>query len=323
MEKTPAVPAVVQKTREQILDGGDLESPVALELDLGPAPSSRNAPTPPSEPSRVATAAAVDTRASLASVPDLDRVEVRMVARFGMVPESWLGTPGYVRHVRARQVELEKELRSADEEFLVSKTALDDGLIAVGQRALSEVRGTQKARGSYLKSLDRLAKREAELKIVDKAGFEESERQRGELQALFERIEAVKRKLEATKTKELAAELTALQQEREVVEKAVKVPSRSQDPEVEQARKVFRAACADFASFVLEDRANFGEDYEEARARVARLKLACDAAEKKVLLLQAAQTAYDASALATGVRVTYGAVGLAILSLAALAFFLR
>ncbi len=309
-----AVPSV-RKTREQILDGDNVENPISLEVDM--------IARAPSVSARVAAIAVPIMRGPMPTGPDLDPVEVRMVARFGAAPESWWTTPSYVRHVRARQTELVAEKTAAEDQYFAAKGALDDALVSIGQRAIAEVRNTSKARGSFLKTLDRLAKREAELKAVDPAAIEESERQREQLLSLYERIEMAKVKLASAKTKELTAELASLQQERDAAERAARTPAMARDPEVERARGAFRLTCADFAQMVLDDRTAFGEEYEEPRARVARLRNACDAAEKKVLLHRAARDAFDEKALATGLRVMYGAIGLAVLSLVVLVLALK
>ncbi len=311
----------LRQTREQILDGGDLDAGIALELDMGS--SERASPEPASI--RVAAAAAAPlARGPAPATPQLDPIEIRMVARFGATPDSWWATPSYVRLVRARQVELAKELTIAEQHYVAAKAALDDALVSIGQRAIAEVRNTVKgSRGSYLKTLDRLAKRETELKAIDTAVYEESEKHRDTMRTLFERIEATKTKLAASKGKDLTADLAALQQERDATERAMKMPTKSLDPEVERVRREFRATCADFAQFVLDDRANFSDDYEEPRARIARLRNAVDAEEKKVLLHDAASNAFDEKAMATGIRVMYGGIGLAVLSFVLLVLVLK
>ena len=180
-----------------------------------------------------------------------------------------------------------------------------------------------------MKTLDRLAKREAALKSVDAALFGDSEGQRAVLQGLFEKIQLGRKEIEAARTgsldtvKGLQLKLLALQQERDSVERAVRVPARSLDPGVAQARADFRATCADFAQFVLDDRANFGEDYEEPRARIARLRNEVLISEKQLLVHRAASNAFDDKAMATGMRVTAGVISVAVLSLVGLFLALK
>ena len=316
----PSFPAPSAATpgnaREQILDGGALEAPIALELDrhsapVADAPSARAAPAP------------MVLRGRAPERPPLDPAEVRMVARYGVTPDTWWSTPMYVRQVRARQVELAKELAAAEDECFAAQTALDDALVALGQRAIAEVRNTARARGPHLKTFDRIAQRDAALKAVDSGLFEDSEKHRDTMRALHDKIEGAKAQLQTATSKEAAAALLALQQERDATERGMKVPATSADEEVQRARVEFRATCVDFADAVLEDRAGFGEDYEEPRARVARLRNAVEAAEKKVLLHRAAENAFDENAMATGTRVFYGAIGLALLSMALLAFAIK
>ncbi len=268
----------LRASREQILDGGLDEGP-ALELDVG------GESAPPAERPAAASAASIHVDGG-AAPPELDPSEIRMVARFGIVPESWWSTPLYVRSVRARQGELAKEVVAAEEHYLASKTALDDALLAIALRAIAELRGMPTSPGAYQKTLDALAKHEADLRSLDANADGESETQRETVRAL-------------------------------------KAPATSSDGELQGARALFRAACVDFAERVVDDRTNFGEDYEEPRARIARLRNARDAANKSALLHHAAMGAFDAEAFATGQRVTYLAVGLAALSFAALAFSLK
>ena len=306
----------LRRTREQILDGDELDAPLALEVDMGRGAARAGVAEPAT--TRAPAAAIVPVRGGLAPLtPELDPVEIRMVARFGVAPEAWWATPSYVRSVRARQAELVKEITTAEDQYLTAKGALDDALVSIGQRAIAEVRNTARgARGQYQKAMDRVVKRDNELKSADAALYAESEKHRETMRDLFDRIEETKKKLAAAaRDKDVSAELASLQQERDATERALKMPARSADGGVERARTDFRAMCADFATLVLEDRATFSEDYEEPRARVARLRNTLEAAEMKIHLLRAAPSAFDEKAMATGIRVMYGGIGLAVLSL--------
>ena len=332
-QKAPPIAFARKKSREQMLEA-DFAAPLNLELDRSSTNAAAGVGADASGEvgvdKRNIAAAATRLKPGAEDRWQLDPAEVNAVAKYGPTPARWWDTPGYMRRVRARQAELEAQEGPVAEAYETAKTALEDALVAIGQRAIAEVRGMAKAsRGSYLKTMDRLVKREAELKLVDAAVFDASERHRDTMHAVFEKIEEKKAELAKARASAPAtaaaieAELATLHEERDAAERAVKIPAKSLDPEVSRARADFRATCADFAMFVLDDRKNFGEDFDNARARVARLRLVAEAAEKKILIHRAAINAFDEHAMATGMRVLAAMAALAVVGIVGLVFALK
>jgi hypothetical protein len=251
-------------------------------------------------------------RRSEPEAPAIDPEEVRALARFGPSPEHWWEAPAYARRVGARVLALREDLARAEERAAAAKTALEEAFVQVGQLGIAWMRTSSRpSRGSYLKTLDRLSKRENELKAVDAQVYQEGESLRAKLAELMQKTEDLKRKL-ATDPKK-AEELSRLREEREKIERTMKIPARSLDPKVERARADFRAACADFGQFILDDTANFGDEFDERRGRVGGLRSALDAAEKKLFLQHVALDAFDHRAVALGKGVMIGAIAAGVL----------
>jgi eukaryotic-like serine/threonine-protein kinase len=316
-DKTEAMPnsATQAMARERVLEGGDAHA-ATIELDVEPGRSmtvgAQNV---------VASAAPISRSAPVAR--SLDHVDVRVLARFGASPEHWYETPGYVRRVRARRRELAEELRTAEQHHHAARVAYEDLLVATARRAAVEIASMARPpRASYLKGIERIAKREAELTAMDAAALAAASRQRSTVRAIQERVDDARRRAEAARASsgaqvnELEAQLGALEVELGVVQSAVDGPAPQRDPAIDDVRSTFRATCIDFAVFVLQDAATFGEEYAESRERAGLLEHAAGRAEQKVTMYRAALEAYDRDAVDLGKRVT--AVALALLALCVL-----
>jgi hypothetical protein len=257
-------------------------------------------------PARIVASATGVARRGEPEGPLIDLAEVDRIASFGPPPAHWYKAPEYVRRVKARVAVLQGELADAEKRAAQAKGALDDELLVIGLRGIAWMRTTMRpSRGSTLKTLDRISKRESELKAVDPTVVQNAEAARDALVPVLEKIVDARRASPSA--------LEALVQERDRIERAVRIPAKSLDPRIDRARTEFRAACADFARFILDDTANYGEDFTEARAKVTRLREAAEAAEQRCILQRAATDAYDSGAVALGKAVVIGAIAAAVI----------
>jgi hypothetical protein len=317
-------PPTVSKTmqRGELLLDADVKDALDLQIDAGgTATGGVGSPID----TRVVAQAAPIMRAVAPARPVIDGALVSVLAKFGPAPSRWYEAPAYARRVKMRLVELETELTEAADREVAAKRALEDALVQVGQRGIAWMKTTSRpSRGSYLKTLDRLAKRENELRAIDGSVVQDAEASRTALVTILEKSGATRKELAAQraaatpdpkKTKELEASLLLLNQERDKVERSMKLPARSLDPNVERARADFRAACADFATFIIDDVSNFGEEFDEARGNVSRLREAAEASEKRYLMHQAALDAFDHGAVSLGKGLVIAAIAAGVLML--------
>jgi hypothetical protein len=239
----------------------------------------------------------------------VDPTAVERLADFGPRPAHWYDAPKYAQQVRARLVTLEVELKGAEKRADLGRTALDDALVTTGLRGIAWMKTTMRpARNSYLKTIDNLTKRENELKAVDATVVQNTETAREALVDVLEKINGARRAN--------AGGVDALAQERDTIERSVRVPAKSLDPTIERARGDFRTACTDFARFILDDRAVFGVDFDDLRASIARLREVADAAELRLQMHGAALDAFDHGAVALGKGVVIVAIVLAVVAVA-------
>jgi hypothetical protein len=254
--------------------------------------------------------------------PYVDPAAIDRLGRFGPVPDRWYKTPEYARRVRARLAALEAEVKDAEKRAASARSAFDDAMVATGLRGFAWMKTTYRpTRGSYLKTLDRLGKRENDLRAVDAQVAQEAESARTSLVAALEKLGDLRADLVAARAQGNAAKVAELERalaeagkERDAVERMIRVPAKSLDAKVEKARADFRAACSDFARFILDDPENFGEEFAEPRVRVEQLRASADAAEVGLLTHRAATTAFDQDAVNMGKGVMIAAIALGVIA---------
>ncbi len=299
---------------ERVLETDD--GPSQIELDVSPGnPIQRGAPNV------IATASPI-TRIAPA-VRAVDPVEARLLARFGPPPKHWWQAPAYARRVQARRIELNQELQTAGQHHQAARSAFEDLLVSVARRAAAEIATMAKPpRTSYLKGIERIAKREAELAEKDAAVAAATARQESTLKMLGSKAETLRQQLQAAtesgpqsgpQSSELQAQLAAVEHELVAVSSVQYGASSSRDPAVEEARAAFRATCIDFAMHVLQDEFNFGSEYQEQRDRAMLLGDAAAHADQKAAMCRAALGTCDQRAMLVGRIVVAAALGVAAL----------
>jgi hypothetical protein len=314
-------------TLEVADDGAD-----KLELDLGSAPASLRPrfEAPASlRPVQVASAAPIERGPPK---PIIDPMEARLLAKFGPPPEKLWETPAYRRNVRARLAELEPQFKAREKRWNELSRELEDALVGLAQRGVASTRVfTRGERAAYVHTLERLQLRERELAAVDGAASAATEEARRKLTLVDQRVEEVHRenralraeeerlaedpkaagpKLEETRKKieEIRATLDVARKERAAIEAEIKAIPQRNDPATDKARADYRAVCADFAQFVIDDPVHFGEEFNEARERIRKLREVAGHVEREYLLYKAATEAFDPDAFASGAKVVYAAI---------------
>jgi hypothetical protein len=314
-----------------------------IELDIKPSPSG----VPPPVTGRgsfapAAVASAIPVIRSQAP-PPVDPLEARLAGKFGPSPEHWWETIGYARRTRARLRELEGEVERRRERNERSRRALEDALVAIAVRGIAVAATLPKhLRAPYVATIDRIKAAEATLRKLDAAAAAEMDTHSQKVAALDarltefeqhlaqaqqeerdaarlvpspardERTSRIKLRLEEVRHKIAVAreERTALASWQPVARSAA----------AEQARTEYRATCADFGRFVVDDTANFGPEFDAARKETVRLGTARELPKKELAVYEAALSTYDQKAVEQGQKLMILAVVVGVVLAGLVAF---
>ncbi len=332
----------------RMLDADPNEKELELELDVKTKDEVRASlkPGPVGGSMRpdargVGAALGVD-RAMLSRPPppaNVDNVEAKMLANFGPVPTALWEFPGYSRRVKSRLAELNAAIATRDGRAQKAKKELDDASVSLARRGITACNMlSRQARAPYIATLEQIAKRESHLRDVDQALAAQMKEHQQKVEALEKRIQEQHVELQSARREERAAggddpnakatpaltaarkkvqenesKLQILRQERSALEQQAKEWRSVSSPAVDEARKEYASICADLAQFIIDDRANFGAEFDDARARIAKMRETFATADKELTLYKAAASSYDAAAAAKGRSIMLGAIVAAVL----------
>jgi chromosome segregation ATPase len=271
--------------------------------------------------------------------PPIDNIEAKLLGNFGSVPAAIWELPGYARRVKSRLAELEAAIATRDGRATKAKKELEDAAVSLARRGITTCNAlSRQARAPYVATLEQIAKREAHLRDVDQALAAQMKEHQQKVEALEKRVEsqlsevlAARRELRTAggedpnakatpaisaarkKVQDEESKLQILRDERTSLEQSAKALRGASTPAVDAARADYASICADLAQFIVDDRMNFGEEFDDARVRIARLRETSAAAQKELSLYRAAAGSYDSAAAAKGRNVMYGAIGAVVL----------
>ena len=312
--------------RERLLEVDDAAK-VELEIDLRPEDAARLSARPgvSGRPPAIASAAPAVVRGA-GSRPPVDKVQARVLARYGSPPEAIWQAPGYYLSVKSRRAEIDSEVLKRGNELFEAEQELAAALVTIaraGVLACEQLSRTAKA--PYVSAMAVLKERENELRAADAKmmekveanarGVAELEKRVGEARGELERLKraAGPAAKDNVKVKEAEEMVRVLDVERRSLMSDAQRLRGSENPATERARKEYTASCADFAQFLMDDVMNFGDTFAVSRNKIAQLRRVVAAAEQQLELHRIARECYDADAFERGKKVLAGGVVLGAL----------
>jgi len=302
-----------------------------LDVDIrAPAPSSV---APSARGPQIATAVPV-LRGPQSMKPVADAVQARTVAKFPLPPDHIWEAPAYAREVKARVAELDVQLERRRAKYDAASRALTAELVLVAQQGVHAVERMDRTQSiAFVRTVDRLKEREKGLVDRDGAHVLEEAKHNEKLATLDAQLAQLADALSARqaeekqqaaalaqkgkdpakapelepareRVRETQRQLDAAHEARGLAELASPKPTKN--PAAEKARKEYETACADFAQTVIDAPAAFGAAFDELRKRIKPLRANVAAAEKEVVLYEAARDCYDKDSVARGRSVVVG-----------------
>lgn len=302
--------------RERMLEVDDATK-VDLEIDLGPEDAARLSARPgaSARPQAIASAAPAVVRGA-GSRPPVDKVQARVLARYGSPPEAIWQAPGYYISVKSRRTQIDSELLKRGNELFEAEQDLAAALVTIaraGVLACEQLSRTAKA--PYVSALAVLKERESELRAADAKMLEKVEANARSVADIEKRLGDARAELEHAKraagpaakdnakVKEAEETIRILDLERRALVLDAQRLRESENPATESARKEYTASCADFAQFLMDDVMNFGDTFAVSRHKIAQLRRVVADAKQKVELHRVARETYDAEAFERGKKV--------------------
>jgi hypothetical protein len=314
-------------------DGGKVE----LEIDLRPEDAARLSGRPGISGRPVGSAAPAVLKIS-GSKPPVDKVQARVLGRFGSPPDAIWQLPGYYFGVKARLAELDAEVLKRGNELFEAEQNLSAALVTIARAGvLACEQLSRAAKAPYVSAIAVLKERENELRAADAQmmakveanarAVADLEKRLGDARMELERAKSVERRAggpgkgpESAKVREAEDTIKILEQERKSLVSDAKRLREAENPATERARKEYTVSCADFAQFLMDDVMNFGDTFAVSRNKIAQLRRVVVDAEQKAELHRVARETYDVEAFDKGKKVLMGAIAFGVLFLLAIAF---
>jgi hypothetical protein len=198
------------------VDPEDLRAPAPIASSGGSFPPPRTSSAPialAQSPARTVamSGAPLANRTSTIPTPleNDDELAARTLANYGVPPAGALFAPLYAYKVYKRRKELALALRGRREELELAARKLDDGLVALGERARATAAGDENAK----KTLESLAAAEKLLRSRDQSLAREHDQHKERIASLDQRLAGVESELGQAQSSErgVAAELADAQ----------------------------------------------------------------------------------------------------------------